>query len=147
MANFTLAISAVKSAYDTFLTAQDATQSVQDDIDALVLPTKPEVVLANSDWNNYTTALLTYESDSADLEKDLADAQATQREAEIAVIEALGYDTGDTPATICLDQWVKVVGSGGGILTYTHYIGAGTNSTYLQVSTTLPTAPFPNVTD
>lgn len=147
MANFTLAISAVKTAYDTFLTAQAATAAVQDDIDNLTAPTKPDVVLINSDWNNYTTALLTYESDLAALQSDLFDAKQAQRTAELAVIAALGYDTGDTPSTICLDTWVKVVGAGAGILTYTNYIGAGTNSTYLQVSTTLPTAPFPNVTD
>ena len=144
MSDFVLAIATVKSAFDTFRTAQAATNTTLASIQALVLPTRPNVVAANSDWNNYVTALNTYSSSLSTLHATLVTQEATQRTAELAVIAAMGYGSGDTPDSVCLDQWLNVMGSGGGVLTYTLWIGASVNSTYLTILTSMPTQAYPN---
>lgn len=144
MAIFSLAIATTKAAYDTYLTAQQAVEDAQTDIDNLgARPAYPNVATTDSSYNNVTTSQDTYDSDLATAEAALVTAKEECRTAELAVITTLGYGTGKTHQA--LDQWVRVVGAGGGILTYTHYIGAATDSTYLTVSTTLPTQAFPNI--
>lgn len=143
MANFTLAIAAVKTTYDTFLTNRATSVAALATLNALVKPTPPTEVIANSDWNTYTASLLTYEGSLATAQAAYFTATQAQRTSELAVIAAMGYGTGTTPETICLDQWVKVVGAGAGILTYTNWIGASVNSTYLTIVTAQPVQKYP----
>lgn len=145
MADFILSVAAVKTAYDTFVTARATTATRQATLTGYgAPPARPTTVVADSDWNNYVTTLDTYNSNIATATTALNVAKGNQRTAELGVIDALGYATGDTPSSICLDQWVHVVGSGGGVLTYSEYIGAATNSTYLIIIEAVPTQAFPN---
>lgn len=145
MPTFTLAIATVKTAYDTFVTAKAATATAAAAIvSAGAEPTPPTVVGADADWNSYVTSNLSWLSTNATLQTALFNAQVTQRTAELAVITALGYNTANTLSTQALNEWIHVTGSGGGVLTYSHWIGASANSTYLTISTILPTQAFPN---
>lgn len=145
MADFTLSVAAVKSAFDTFRTAQATTAAAQLALTELgAAPAKPTTVVADADWNNYVASLDTYNASYATDSAAVFAAQATQRTAELAVIAAMGYNTGDTITSLCLNQWVHVVGSGSGVLTYSLYIGAGVNSTYLTILSSAPTQPYPN---
>jgi hypothetical protein len=143
MADFILSVPAVKSAYDTFVTAQAATVAAQAAVDAIVAPVRPVDVVNSSDWNTYVANYDAYVSSLAAAKATLVTDTNTQRTAELAVIAAMGYNTGDTPYSICLDQWIHVVGSGSGPLEYSVYIGASVNSTYLTVISSTPTQAYP----
>lgn len=149
MPSFTLAIANTKSAYDAFLTARATTTAAIATRAALSAPTKPTVTLLDADWNDYTALKVTYDAAVVTADNAVAVATAAQRTAELAVIASLGYvappGVQNVQATVCLGEWVKVVGTGGGILTYTNYIGASFTATALVISTTLPTQAFPNV--
>ena len=145
MAVFTLSVSAVKTAYDIYINAGIVVDAAKAAVVAAgARPTYPIDVVTNADWNSVTTAQNTWDAANVTLVAAVATATATQRTGELGVITALGYGSGDTSG-ICLDQWVKVVGAGGGALTYTNYIGAATNSAYLVISNVLPTQAFPNL--
>lgn len=144
MADFVLSIATVKTAFDTFRTAQAASNTAKAAIVSLgAAPSRPVDVAADTDWNSYVTSLNTYNSTLAGLVTTANTTANTQRTAELAVIAAMGYGTGDTPDSICLDQWLHVVGSGGGVLTYSLYIGASINSTYLTILSSAPTQAYP----
>jgi len=149
-ATYVLATAAVKIAYDAYVTATDAVTTANAAIVAAgAIPAYPTVVVADADWNNVTTSRVTWSTNNDTLRATLNTAKASQRINEVAVLTALGYLSGvvgvDGVTGICLDQWVKVVGAGVGILTYTDYIGAGIASLYLTiVHTTAPAHPYPN---
>lgn len=144
MSVFVLSVAAVKAAYDTYVTAKTATAAAQAAITgAGAAPTPPNYVVADADWNNYVTSLDSWTSTNAGLINTLTTAKATQRTAELAVIAAMGYNTGNESQSICLDQWVKVVGAGAGPLTYTKYIGASAGSLYLTELSDPPTQHYP----
>lgn len=143
---FVLAIAAVKTAYDTYLTF-NATIGVAKAaiVAAGASPTPPTIATIDADWNNYVTANEAWIAANIILQANLQTAITSTRNAELGVIIALGYNSGDIPDSLCLDQWVKVVGAGGGILTYTDYIGASKLSIYLTiVHTPGPAHPYPN---
>jgi hypothetical protein len=145
MANFSLVIATVKSAYDTYLTANATLAQAEADIIALgAAPTKPTIVNANADWNSYVTSLDTWNASNTTLHAAYKTASDAARTAELAVIAALGYGTGDTLDSIVFNQWVHLTGSGAGILTYSHWVGVAADFTHLTVSTSLPTKAFPN---
>lgn len=135
---FTLVVATVDTAYAHYLLAVAAVDSDQVHITALgAKPVAPTAAVANTDWNNYVTSLNTYISSMATLQATLATDIIAQRTAELAVLTALGYNTGDT--NICSDQWVKVQG---GSFT-TAWIGFSSQSTYLKVTLSNPTQAFP----
>lgn len=144
MSLFILSISAVKTKYDNYKIAADTVATDQAAVDAQKAskPTPPVDVVTNSDWNTYNAALDGWTTSLASLEATLFSSQQALRLAEIDVIKELGYQqNADYP---CLDQWVKIVGTGGGPLTYTDYIGASITSTYLTILTSAPTQHYPN---
>lgn len=145
MADFILSTSAVKTAYDGFVTAKAATATALMNLNTAISaqPQPPTAVVVDNDWNNYVAALDTWQTNKATLQATYAAALVAQRTAEEQVIQTLGWLTGDTPTSICLDQWVKVVGAGGGVLTYTNWIGASVKSTYLSIQTVQPTQAYP----
>lgn len=145
MADFVLAIATTKTAYDAFLTARAVTVAALATLNALTAPVKPTVALLDATWSTYTGLLATYVAAVASATTALKTASDAQRVTELAVIATFGYGGNYTAGTTCMDEWVKVVGAGAGILTYTNYIGAATNSTYLVISTSLPAQAFPNV--
>lgn len=148
MADFVLVIANTKTAYDAFLTARAAAVAAVATRAALTAPTKPTVCLVDADWNGYLTSLSTYNAAVVTADASVVSTKATQHTAELAVIATFGYiaasGTPYTAGTTCLDEWIKVVGAGAGILTYTNYIGAATSNIALVISTTLPTQAFPN---
>lgn len=144
MSVYAIDITTIKTAYDTYVTAKAATVAAnQAIIDAGSEPTYPQVVTTNNSWNSVTTSRNTWVTNNSTLKATLKTCQDTQRTAEVAVITTLGYGSGATSG-ICCDEWVTVVGAGGGILTYTNYIGFANNTSELKVSLTLPTQNFPN---
>jgi hypothetical protein len=145
MSVFTLAIATTKTAYDTYKTAAAATAAARQAIvDAGARPTYPVDVLADADWNSVTTAQNTWDATNTTLTATLAAAEAAQRTAELAVMTTMGYGSASTVTSgIVANQWVRVVGAGGGVLTYTNYIGWGSTSSYLQILTTAPTQAYP----
>ncbi len=142
MADFILATATTKTAYDAFVTATAATATAKAAL--TTAPARPTIVVADADWNNYVTSYDSWVTSNATALATLAAAQVTQRNAEKQVIVTLGYNTGDTPASICLDQWVHLTGSGAGPLTYSVWIGASVNSLYLTILTSIPANPYPN---
>lgn len=148
MAVFSLATAAVKTAYDAYLTASAAVVATQASITGLgAQPTPPVDVEANADWNDYVTALDAWNASYAGFVATLLTQQATLRAAELAIYTAIGYGTGNDANSIVLNQWIKVVGAGAGILTYTKYIAGGMffpNTIKLIVKSTLPTQAYPN---
>lgn len=145
MAVFTLAIATTKTAYDAYLTANATIRTAQTAIAvAGAQTTKPNVSTADADWNSYVTANEAWIATNITLQANLQAAIANTRVTELAVIATLGYNTGDVTDSICSDAWVKVVGAGGGILTYTDYIGYAATSIYLTITHALPAHAFPN---
>lgn len=146
MSVFTLAIATVKTAYDTYKTATAAVTAAEGAItSAGARPTYPAVILLDADWNDVTTTQDSWDTANAGLITTLNSAKATQRTAELAVMAAMGYGSAATVTSgICANEWVKVVGAGAGVLTYTNYIAYSSTSAYLTVLTTLPTQAFPN---
>ena len=145
MSVFTLAIASVKTAYDTYKTATASVTAAEAAItSAGARPTYPAVVLADADWNDITTSQNTWDATNTTLQATLTSAKAAQRVAELAVMTAMGYGSASTVTSgITQNEWVKVVGAGGGVLTYTNYIGYSSTSTYLTIHPTLPTQAFP----
>jgi len=144
MSVFTLSIATVKTAYDGYITAQGTLASAQAALDSLgARPVQADEITSDATYNFVVGEQQTWDTNYATQNASVISAQTALRTAELAVIDALGYGTGDIYG-ICLDQWVKVVGSGGGTLTYTSWIGAATESTYLTVIQVEPTQAFPN---
>ncbi len=145
MSVFTLAIATVKTAYDTYKTATAAVATAQAAItSAGARPVYPAVVLLDADWNDITTAQNSWDTADATLQATLRTAKASQRTAELAVMTAMGYGSAaNVTSGITANEWVKVVGAGAGVLTYTNYIAYSTTSSYLTILTTLPTQAFP----
>lgn len=149
MAAFTYVVATTKSAYDTFLTARAATAAAQAAItSAGVIPPYPTITVLAADWNDVTAARDAWTAADAILQAALVAAQGTQRTAELAVLTTLGYVA--TPGTqytsgVVWNEWVKVVGAGAGILTYTNWIGFAPTDTSLTISTSQPAQAFPKI--
>lgn len=148
MAVFTLAVADVKTAYDAYLTANAVVTAAAAAITgAGAMPVAPVDIVSNSDWNDYVTALDAWLAANVTLQATYAAALSTKRVTELAIYTAMGYGSNDENQSIVLNQWIKVVGAGGGILTYTHYIAGGTftgNRINLIVKTVLPTQAYPS---
>lgn len=149
MAAFTYVVATTKSAYDTFLTALAATVTAQAAVTSHgAIPSYPTITVAAADWNNVTTSRATWQATYDTLAAAVVTAQAAQRTAELAVLTTLGYiPSGGTQYTegVMYREWVKVVGAGAGILTYTNWIGFSETDTALTISTTEPTQAFPKI--
>ena len=141
-------ISAIKTAYDTFKTAQAATATAQAAItSAGQRPLFPVEVITDTDYTNIVTAQASWDSANGPLIATLATEKATQRTAEIAVITAMKGGNGGTYGS---DVWTKLTGAGGGVLTYTNWIAYPSNATlpdgnpYLIILTAAPTKTYIN---
>ena len=136
---FNLNVATVDTAYAHYVTALAVVDSDQAHIAALgTAPTPPTNAVSNNDWNGYVTSLNTYNSSLITYQDSLVIHQGTLRTNELAVLTALGYNTGYT--NICVNQWVKVQGSS----FTTAWIGFSSLATYLTVVFVQPTKPYPN---
>lgn len=144
MAVFSLVVANVKTAYDAFVTATVATAAAQAALTAS--PAKPTIVVTDADWNNWVTSYDSWVTTNAAALATLATAKTVQRNAEVGVLTRLGVGSGDESQSICLDQWVHLIGAGSGPLTYSVWIGASVYSSYLSpILTSIPANAYPNI--
>lgn len=111
-----------KSKLNDYLTAKvDTDAAAQAITDLGPRPALPEIITSQSDYNTATTAMATWDTDY-DAAKATYDATYTvMRSYEFELIAAVFYQTPITNATP--NQWVKFTNAGGGVLTYTLWLG------------------------
>jgi len=136
---FQLNVATVDTAYAHYVNALVVVDSDNAHISELgARPAQPTTAVASSDWNTYVTSLNTYNSSLLTYQDSLNVHTASLRTAELAVLAALGLNTGYT--NICCGIWVEVQGNS----FTTAWIGFYCNSTSLTIHYSSPSNPFPN---
>lgn len=142
-----LSISAIKTAYNLFLTQKSNVATLTATLTALgARPIMPTIASADADYNSVITAQATYDAAYATASSALFTGNQLLRTKEIDVITAIGYGSNQAQGDNGQDQWIELTNSGGGVLTYHDWIGYGSTSLYLKIQRDIaPTKAFPNI--
>ena len=134
----------IQTKFSLFITALNITLGTQESIVALgERPTYPEFIQSQTDIQNTIDAQTTYDSDLAALKNTLVANIASQRAAELAVIQDMGLDGGSGYAIP--NNWIELTMPSPG-----YWIGcdnvtlASDGQPILNYTTTEPLVPYIN---